>query len=89
LEFLLLRRGMAQRIGAIDSGKAYFAKLWGSAVMAAALAWGVKLLLHPHRPIVAAILILSPYGAAYLALTTLLGIKQAGGLARKLLRSSN
>lgn len=80
LEFLLLRRGMAQRIGAIDSGKAYFAKLWGSAVVAAALAWGVKLLLHPHRPIVAAILILSPYGAAYLALTTLLGIKQAGAL---------
>ena len=83
MEFLLLRRGMAQRIGAITSQKAYFAKLWGSAIVAAAVAWSVKLLLHPQHPIIAAILILVPYGAVYLVVTTLLGVKQAGGLMRR------
>jgi putative peptidoglycan lipid II flippase len=90
VEFLLLRRGMAQRIGAIASEKAYFAKLWGSAIVAGAVGWGVKLLLHPQQPILAAILILLPYGAVYLAVTSLVGVKQAGGLmtrARSFLKS--
>jgi putative peptidoglycan lipid II flippase len=85
VEFLLLRHGMAQRIGGITSEKAYFAKLWGSAIVAAAVAWSVKLLLHPQQPIIAAILILVPYGAVYLAVTSLLGVQQAGGLMRRAL----
>lgn len=84
VEFVLLRRGMAKRIGEIDSAGPYFAKLWVSAIAAAALAWGVKLLFHPQRRIIAAILILLPYGLAYLAFTTLLGIEQAGSLASRL-----
>ncbi len=87
IEFLLLRHGMAQRIGAIDSARTYFAKLWGSAIVAAALAWAVKLLLHPQRPIIAAILILVPYGVAYLGITNLLGVEQAGALVRRFLKS--
>jgi putative peptidoglycan lipid II flippase len=88
VEFVLLRRGMAQRIGEIGSARAYFAKLWVSAIVAAALAWGVKLLLHPQGRIVAAILILVPYGLAYLALTTLMGIEQAGALVRRVRQRS-
>jgi putative peptidoglycan lipid II flippase len=84
VEFLLLRRGMAQRIGAIDSERAYFAKLWLSAIVAAAVAWGIKLLLPPLRPEIAAILILVPYGVTYLALTILMGVEQAGSLAKRL-----
>jgi ABC-type transport system involved in cytochrome c biogenesis permease subunit len=80
---------MAQRIGHIDSARPYFAKLWVSAIAAAALAWGVKLLLHQQGRIVAAILILLPYGLAYLALTTLMGIEQAGALVRRVKRRSN
>jgi putative peptidoglycan lipid II flippase len=88
VEFVLLRHGMGQRIGEIGSARAYFAKLWVSAIVAAALAWGVKLLLHPQGRIVAAILILVPYGLAYLALTTLMGIEQAGALVRRVRQRS-
>lgn len=91
LEFLLLRRGMSRRIGEIPFPRAYFAKLWGSAAVAAALAWGIKLALHPQHPVVAGVLILLPYGAAYLVLTMLMGIDQAGNLVRRVarLRKSN
>jgi putative peptidoglycan lipid II flippase len=84
VEFLLLRRGMARRIGAIDSARPYFAKLWISAGVAAGLAWGLKLMLPPVHPVTAAVLILLPYGAGYLAFTALLGVGQARALARRL-----
>lgn len=86
VEFMLLRQGMAQRIGRIESPVAYFARLWTAAALSAALAWGIRWALHPHRPILAAVLILLPYGAAYLALTAMMGIDQAAALARRLLR---
>jgi putative peptidoglycan lipid II flippase len=86
VEFMLLRQGMAQRIGRIESPVAYFARLWAAAALSAALAWGIRWALHLHRPILAAVLILFPYGAAYLALTATMGIDQAAALARRLLR---
>jgi len=84
VEFVLLRRGMARRIGAIDSARPYFAKLWISAVVAAAVAWGVKLLLPRVRPEIAAVLILLPYGITYLGLTILMGVQQASALVKRL-----
>jgi putative peptidoglycan lipid II flippase len=84
IEFLLLRRGMNQRIGRVEMPLVYFAKLWGSAVLAAGLGWALRLALHLERPILAAIAILLPYGVAYLALTTMMGIEETGNLARRL-----
>jgi putative peptidoglycan lipid II flippase len=84
LEFLLLRRGMSKKIGKIDSPVAYFGRLWTAAVLAAALAWGIKLLLHPQRPLLAAVEVLLPYGVAYLLLTVALGIDEARALQRRL-----
>lgn len=86
VEFLLLRRGMNQKIGHSKFPALYFGKLWLAAVIAAAAAWGVKLALHPQRPIRAAVLILVPYGAVYLGCTALFGVQQAGGLVRRVLR---
>ena len=43
IEFLLLRRALTRRIGAIDSRGGRLAVLWASAVVAGALALGVKL----------------------------------------------
>jgi hypothetical protein len=57
-------------------------------VIAAAVAWGVKLGLHPHRPVIGGLLILVPYGAVYLGCTALMGIEQAGGLVRRVLSKS-
>jgi putative peptidoglycan lipid II flippase len=87
LEFLLLRKGMNQRIGRSEFPASYFARLWTAAVAAAALAWGIKLLLPRLRPEIAAVLILLPYGITYLALTMLMGIDQARALARRVIRS--
>jgi hypothetical protein len=50
--------------------------------------WGIKLALHPQRPLIAAVLILLPYGAVYLACTAMFGVEQAGGLVRRLFSKS-
>lgn len=86
VEFLLLRGGMNSKIGRTEFPSAYFARLWVSAVIAASVAWGIKLGVHPHRPLLAGVVILVPYGAAYLGCTAMLGVDQAGGLVRRLLK---
>lgn len=84
LEFLLLRRGMNEKIGKVPFPTLEFAKLWGSAIIAAAAAWAIKIALHPGRPRVAAVLILIPYGAVYLGITALLGLNQSGSILNRL-----
>ncbi|HEY6306294.1 MAG TPA: murein biosynthesis integral membrane protein MurJ [Candidatus Angelobacter sp.] len=86
VEFLLLRRGMTRRIGQLELPLSYLARLWSAAAISAALAWGIRLAVHPKDTIVSAVLILIPYGAAYLALTAMMGIDQAAVLARRLMR---
>jgi putative peptidoglycan lipid II flippase len=88
VEFILLRRGMNLKIGRSEFPSPYFARLWAAAVIAAVIAWGVKLGLHPQRPVIGGLLILVPYGAVYLGCTALMGIEQAGGLVRRVLRKS-
>jgi putative peptidoglycan lipid II flippase len=84
VEFLLLRRGMSRRAGNIQSPTAYIARLWIAAVIAAGLAWGIRLGLHPRRTIVAAGLVLVPYGILYLGLTAMMGVEQASAMWRRL-----
>lgn len=84
LEFLLLRRGMSRKIGKIDSPLAYFGRLWSAALVAAGVAWGMKFLLPPQRPLLAAVEILLPYGVTYLLLTITFGIDEARTLQRRL-----
>lgn len=86
VEFLLLRRGMSRRAGKIQSPVAYIARLWIAAIISAAVAWGIRLGLHPHRPVVAAGLVLVPYGVLYLGLTAMMGVEQASALWRRLRR---
>ncbi|HEY7405588.1 MAG TPA: murein biosynthesis integral membrane protein MurJ [Candidatus Angelobacter sp.] len=86
VEFLLLRGGMNRKIGHGRFPAAFFARLWFAAVIAAAVAWGIKLALHPQQPQVAALLILGPYGMVYLGCTMLLGVEQAGALVKRALK---
>jgi putative peptidoglycan lipid II flippase len=88
VEFTLLRRGMNLKIGHGKFPTAYFARLWLAAVIAATVAWGVKLALHPQRPWIAAMVILVPYGGVYLGCTAIMGVEQASGMMRRLLRKS-
>jgi putative peptidoglycan lipid II flippase len=69
VEFTLLRRALASRIGAEPVGIAYLVRLWLSALAGAAVAWGVRLGLPGlHDPRVLAVVILIPYGIVYLLL---------------------
>ena len=86
VEFYLLRRAMGQRIGPTRVAGTYTLKLWLAAAAAAGVAWGVKVGLGGQHTVVVAILILTTYGIAYLAITTLAGIKEARAMTRRLLR---
>ena len=86
IEFLLLRSTMNRRIGHIPFAAAYFAKLWTSAVIAAGLAWGLHQGVHPHRPVIAGMVILIPYGLLYLGLTALMGINETAAILKRLTR---
>jgi putative peptidoglycan lipid II flippase len=88
VEFVLLRRGMNLKIGRSEFPASYFARLWAAAIVGAAVAWGVKIGLHPQRPVLNGLLILVPYGAVYLGCTSLMGIEQASALVRRVLRRS-
>ena len=47
VEFLLLRWGMNRKIGRSEFPTSFFMRLWLAAVLAAGVAWGIKLALHP------------------------------------------
>jgi putative peptidoglycan lipid II flippase len=69
IEFLLLRRALAARIGGAPVGVALLARLWASAIVAAAVAWAIKFYWPIHNPKLAAVEILIPFGVIYLLLT--------------------
>jgi putative peptidoglycan lipid II flippase len=69
IEFLLLRRALKHRIGSDPIGAGYLARLWASAIMAAAVAWAIKIPLeHLARPVISGMATLTPFGALYLVL---------------------
>jgi putative peptidoglycan lipid II flippase len=77
IEFHLLRRGLTPRLGRTRLPLPFLAKLWISALAAAAAAWVVKLAVAGHHPLVVALFSLGMYGAAYLASAAALGVPHA------------
>ena len=77
VEMLLLRSTLNARIGRTGLPAAYVAQLWGSSIVGAGIAWGVKVILPPLHPIATALLVLGPYGVAFLAMTLALRIPEA------------
>ena len=86
VEMLLLRSTLNARIGKTGLSASYVAQLWGSAIAAAAIAWGVKVALPSLHPIVTAILVLGPYGVAFLAMTLALRVPEASSSLARLRR---
>ncbi len=91
LEYALLRRAMHARIGTVNSTSSHMLRLWLGAFASAALCW----LLRHHLPIhsagaraaiVTAIVVLIPYGALYVAFTTLMKVPVPGSLLRRFKR---
>jgi putative peptidoglycan lipid II flippase len=86
IEFLLLRRALNRRIGRTGLPVSLSARLWGSAIAAAASGLALRRVLPMHQPVIVAIFLLGTYGAIYLVLTAVLGVAEAGGLLRRLKR---
>jgi putative peptidoglycan lipid II flippase len=84
IEFLLLRRALNARIGITGVAARLVSRLWGAGLLAAAIAWGVRLTLPRAHPIVAALAVLGVYGAVYFLVTDRLGIPEARAVMRRL-----
>jgi putative peptidoglycan lipid II flippase len=92
VEFHLLRSTLNRRIGRTGLPGEYLAKLWGSALLAAAAGWAIHDHGGQHRPIPLALLVLLPYGVIYFVGTWLLGIAESRALFSRFLsrgRTSN
>jgi putative peptidoglycan lipid II flippase len=77
VEFTLLRRGLAARIGATRFAPWYLAKLWGSAFAAGAVAFAVWQVAGRVGPVGTGAIVLVPYALLYGAITLALRIPTA------------
>ncbi len=84
IEFLLLRRALNARIGLTGLAAPLVVRLWGAGLLAAGIAWGVRLALPAAHPILAAVAVLAVYGAVYFLVTDRLGIPEARAVMRRL-----
>src|SRR5262249_15874976 len=76
VERLLRRSSLNRRIGPTGLPSSYVATLWFASVLGAAAAWGVKWVLPPLHPAVAAIGILGAYGVVFLGIAVALRIPE-------------
>lgn len=86
IEWVLLRRGLVQKLGGTGVWRGLLPRLFAAALVAGALAFGIASLLPDLHPILRAVLVLGPYGVAYFILARLFGVSQAGELMNRVLR---
>jgi putative peptidoglycan lipid II flippase len=86
VEMLMLRRTLNARIGTTGLPAAYVVKLWLASASGAAMAWGIKVALRTANPLLAAILILVPYGLIFFAVAFALRIPEASRTLGRLTR---
>jgi putative peptidoglycan lipid II flippase len=80
----LLRRTLNARIGPTGLPASYVSMLWLAAAAGAATAWAIKLTVPIGDPIVAAGVILAPYGLVFFAIAFALRIPEASSLVGRL-----
>src|SRR5262249_51278694 len=88
VELLLLRATLNSRIGHTGLSPALGAQPWPAAVARAARGWAIRLALPFMHPVIAAALILGPYGAVYLGATVGLGLPEARAVLQRAQRRS-
>jgi putative peptidoglycan lipid II flippase len=86
IEMLMLRRTLNARIGQTGLPASYAIMLWLAAASGAAAAWAIKLAMPIADPIIAAIVILGPYGFVFFAMAFALRIPEAAIMIEKLTR---
>jgi putative peptidoglycan lipid II flippase len=86
VEFALLRRGLNRRIGVTGAPASLMAKLWISAIVAGAAAFGLKVLMSGVRPIASAVVVLASFGLIYGGAALLQRVPEAHALIRRFRR---
>lgn len=86
VEYLLLKRALAKRIGAVALSGGMLLRLFGAALAAGGAAWAMRALLVDETRWQAALVVLGAYGASYLLLTMAIGVPEARGLVARLAR---
>ena len=84
VEFALLRRAVNRRIGQTGIPRSRLLTLWASAGVAAGVASAIRAFAPSNRPLLVGAAIIAAYGATYFALTSLAGVEDAAGIARRL-----
>jgi putative peptidoglycan lipid II flippase len=90
VEFVLLRRALQARIGVVLMPALRIPKLWTGAILAAVLAYGLKLVIPFHLHgipdsivrILAGLVVLSVFSLGYLLFTVLLGVELPARVSR-------
>lgn len=86
LEFFLLRGALARRIGDAGVDGRYVARLWLCALVASLPALGAKFGIGTARPLLLGVVALPFYGAGYFAITSSIGVPEAGAFTGRLRR---
>lgn len=86
VEFILLSRALKRLVGPSPLAMSYRARLWFAAMLSAAVAWGIKLSFPHVSPVLAAVIVLGPYGILYFGLTALLNVAESRAVVSKLWR---
>lgn len=86
LEFVLLRRALRHRLGRVELPGRTLATLWSSALLAAALAWGARLINAEAPMLVRTGLVLGIYGMTYWLVTWKAGIPESVALRDRVFR---
>jgi putative peptidoglycan lipid II flippase len=84
VEMLLLRLRINARVGRTSLSVGYATRLWAAAGVAAALAWGAKMMLASSGPLVMGAIVIGIYGVVYFAMTFVLRVPEASALWRRL-----
>lgn len=77
VEFLLLRRSLARRIGAFNPEASLILRIWAAGLAAGLAALALHRALAPGHPVLQGLLVLGLYGALYLGVGYLAGLPQA------------
>ena len=86
VELSLLRGGLNSRVGQTGLAVSFVARLIFGAVVAAAVAWGVRIVLADTPKLVLTLGVLGAYGLTYLGLSAALGIEEVGEVTARVRR---
>jgi putative peptidoglycan lipid II flippase len=87
LEFLLLRRALARRIGAVRLPPSFLVSLWGAGALAGATAAIANIyLMHRLPPILNGAIVCGVFGVIYFAATIAFGVPEARGTLSRFTR---